>query len=65
MTVITSAAFNAMTNELLDNQAVVRFCAPYCGHCKMGEPNWESLRKVYADDSHVVIDDVDLSLIHI
>lgn len=53
----TSSDFDSKIKE---NNHLVKFFAPWCGHCKRLEPTWEELSKKYnVDDSEVTIARVD------
>ena len=38
---------------------VVKFFAPWCGHCKKMKPDWDKLMEEYKDNEKVVVAEVD------
>merc|ERR1712179_878218 len=45
--------------EIKEGVTLVKFFAPWCGHCKRLAPTWEELAKKYQDNENVVIGHVD------
>jgi len=39
--------------------ALIKFFAPWCGHCKKMKPDWDALGDVYEDSKTVLIGDAD------
>ncbi|KAI2493554.1 hypothetical protein MHU86_20983 [Fragilaria crotonensis] len=45
--------------EMSGKNALIKFFAPWCGHCKAIKPAWDQLGAEYAGSSSVLIGDVD------
>ena len=58
---LTAETFDA--SVLYDGKAaIVKFFAPWCGHCKRMKPDYEKLAEAFADDSTVLIGEVDCTV---
>ena len=58
MLVLDDATFKAAIAPP-EQITLVKFYAPWCGHCKKMAPAWVELAKIYGDDEGVAIADVD------
>jgi len=56
--VLTDATFKS-TVAPPEQVTMVKFFAPWCGHCKKMAPAWVDLAKLMGDDDGVVIAEVD------
>mgnify|MGYP003890590001 CR=1 FL=1 len=61
VTVLSGDNFDATVLKSGKN-AIVKFYAPWCGHCKALAPAWNELGDSYAGSSSVVIGDVDCTV---
>ena len=63
--ITVSAEVTVLNNDNFDDHVksneyvLVKFYAPWCGHCKRLAPTWEELATKYADDEGVSIAKVD------
>merc|ERR1719329_1894875 len=61
VTVLSGDNFDATVLKSGKN-AIVKFYAPWCGHCKALAPAWNELGDAYAGSSSVVVGDVDCTV---
>jgi protein disulfide-isomerase A6 len=54
-----SLTLDNFDSELGGKNGIVKFFAPWCGHCKSMKPDWDRLGDEYAGSSSVLIGDVD------
>jgi protein disulfide-isomerase A6 len=55
---LTPSNFNAVAKDP-SKFVIVKFYAPWCGHCKSLAPKWEKLAEAFANEEKVVIAKVD------
>eukprot|EP00958_Prasinococcus_capsulatus_P015111 scaffold1603_cov415-Prasinococcus_capsulatus_cf.AAC.19 len=53
---LTAATFDA---GIAGKSAMVKFFAPWCGHCKKLKPAWDQLAEEFKSNANVAIVDVD------
>ncbi len=56
---LTPANFDAVVNG--DKDVLVKFYAPWCGHCKTLAPTFDTVAKIFAGEAGVVVAKVDAS----
>jgi protein disulfide-isomerase A6 len=61
VTVLNGDNFDATVLKSGKN-AIVKFYAPWCGHCKALAPAWNELGDFYAGSSSVIVGDVDCTV---
>jgi protein disulfide-isomerase-like protein len=64
VTALTAVSALELTPETYDSATAgktvfLKFFAPWCGHCKKMKPAWDSLMTEYADNSKILVADVD------
>eukprot|EP00050_Salpingoeca_kvevrii_P018590 m.76079 g.76079 ORF g.76079 m.76079 type:complete len:201 (-) comp8103_c1_seq1:259-861(-) len=60
-TVLTESTFDAEVFGSGKN-SIIKFYAPWCGHCKAMKPAWDDLGAEFASSSSVLIGDVDCTV---
>ena len=58
LTIVVGKNFDEIVRDPTKD-VLVKFYAPWCGHCKKMKPDWDKLAEEYAGSTNVLIADVD------